>query len=302
MISPSEVQARLAGVMPFVPTPFREQDQELDLAGLQANLEFLLQHGVKILGMCGFAGEFGALTFDEYSRVVQAAVEIARGRALVVAGVGHATKTAIERAQRAQALGADCIMLLPPFVADPPAEGLYRHLKAIAESVDIAVMLHSMPGGAVLVPEVIERLAELQNVVAYKDELHDIRIFNDIRTRLGERLVYVSANGEKLIRYYFLDDIGVLATAMGNFDPETIQQVYDYAAAGEAAALNKLLATRITPWYQLREKDRAYLIAVTKETMNLVNLRGGVPRYPLWHIADADRDKLVQLLGQLGYL
>src|SRR5579859_2533058 len=132
MITPQEVQARLAGVMPFVPTPFRAADQELDLPGLRANLEFLLHNDVKILGMCGFAGEFGALTFDEYAQVVQAAVETARGRALVVAGVGHATKTAIQFAQRAQALGADCVMLLPPFTADPPAEGLYRHLKAIA--------------------------------------------------------------------------------------------------------------------------------------------------------------------------
>jgi 5-dehydro-4-deoxyglucarate dehydratase len=302
MISPLETQARLTGVMPFVPTPFREQDQELDLAGLRANLDFLLQHGVKILGMCGFAGEFSALTFEEYSQVVRTAVESARGQALVVAGVGHGTKTAIQYAQRAQALGADCVMLLPPFVADPPAEGLYRHLHAIAESVDIAVMLHSLPGGAILEPEVVERLAELKNVVAYKDELRDIRIFNDIRTRLGERLVYVSANGEKLIRYYFLDDIGVLATAMGNFDPEAIQRVYDYAAAEQTEALNALLAERISPWYRLREKNRAYLIAVTKETLNLLKLAGGVPRYPLMRIADADRDSLTSLLGQLGYL
>ena len=288
--------------MPFVPTPFSEQDQELDLAGLSANLDFLLLHGVKILGMCGFAGEFSALTFDEYSRVVQVAVERAQGQALVVAGVGHATRTAIEYARRAQALGADCVMLLPPFAADPPAEGLYRHLRAIAESVDIAVMLHSMPGSAVLEPEVVERLAELKNVIAYKDELRDIRIFNDIRTRLGDRLVYVSANGEKLIRYYFLDDIGVLATAMGNFDPQAIQRVYDHAIAGQTTELNQLLTERINPWYRLREKNRAYLIAVTKETMNLLKLCGGVPRYPLWRIADADRDSLVGLLTQLGYL
>jgi 5-dehydro-4-deoxyglucarate dehydratase len=302
MINPQEAQARLTGVMPFVPTPFREHDQELDLAGLRANLDFLVQHGVGLLGMCGFAGEFSALTFEEYSQVVQAAVAAAQGRALVVAGVGHATKTAIQFAQRAQALGAGCIMLLPPFVADPPAEGLYRHLKAIAESVDIAVMLHSLPGGVVLQPETIERLAELKNVVAYKDELRDIRLFNDIRTRLGTRLVYVSANGEQLIRYYFLDDIGVLATAMGNFDPLVIQQVYDHAAAGETDALKQLLERRITPWYRLREKDRAYLIAVTKASMNLLHLAGGVPRYPLWRIAEADQERLVGLMGQLGYL
>jgi len=301
MISPRELQARLTGVMPFVPTPFRAEDQELDLAGLRGNLDFLVQHRVSILGMCGFAGEFGALTFEEYSQAVQAAVEAARGQALVVAGVGHATKTAIQFARQAQALGADCIMLLPPFVADPPAEGMYHHLKAIAESVDIGVMLHSMPGGAILEPETVARLAELKNVVAYKDELRDIRIFHDIRARLGDRLVYVSANGEKMIRYYFMDGMGVLATAMGNFDPALVQQVYDHAAAGRFEPLAELIARRVTPWYRLRERDRAYLIAVTKASMNLLGLAGGVPRWPLWPVAPADHDKLERLLVALGY-
>jgi 5-dehydro-4-deoxyglucarate dehydratase len=301
MMEPQELRSRLKGVMPFVPTPFREQDQEVDLSGLRSNIDFLLQHGVGVLGMCGFAGEFGALTFEEYSQVLHVTVAAAQGRALVVAGVGHATKTAIQYARQAQKLGADCVMLLPPFVADPPAEGMYHHLKAIAEAVDIGVMLHSMPGGAILEPDTIERLAELRNVVAYKDELHDIRIFHDIRARMGNRLVYVSANGEKLMRYYFLDGMGVLATAMGNFDPELIQDVYDCAMAGRHDELNGLLSSRVTPWYRLRERDRAYLIAVTKDTMNMLGLCGGVPRWPLWHITPSDHQALEQLLSQLGY-
>jgi 5-dehydro-4-deoxyglucarate dehydratase len=225
----------------------------------------------------------------------------AAGQALVVAGVGHGTHTAIEFARRAEAAGADCVMLLPPFVADPPAEGMYSHFRAIAQSVNIAVMLHSMPGGAIMTPEVVARLAELPNVVAYKDELRDIRVFHDIRALVGDRLVYVTANGEKLLRYYFLDGLGVLATAMGNFDPALINTVYQLAAAGDTTQLNTLLQTKIAPWYQLREKDRAYLIAVTKETMNLLGLCGGVPRWPLWPMSPADRPALAAILSQLGY-
>jgi 5-dehydro-4-deoxyglucarate dehydratase len=301
MLTPAELRARLTGVMPFVPTPFRAQDQEVDLDGLRSNIEFLLQHGVGILGMCGFAGEFSALTFDEHAQIVRVAVAAARGRAVVVAGVGHSTKTAIQYARQAQDLGADCVMLLPPYVADPPAEGMYQHLRAIAKSVDIGVMLHSLPGGAILEPETVARLAELPNVVAYKDELRDIRIFHDIRARVGERLVYVSANGERMLRYYFLDGMGVLATAMGNFDPELIQTVYDCAAAGQLPQLNQLLTERVTPWYRLRERDRGYLIAATKDTMNMLGLCGGVPRWPLCPIMPRDHQALTELLNQLGY-
>jgi 5-dehydro-4-deoxyglucarate dehydratase len=301
MLTPGELRTRLTGVMPFVPTPFRPEDQEVDLDGLRANIEFLLQHGVGILGMCGFAGEFSALTFDEHAQIIRVAVEAARGRAVVVAGVGHSTKTAIQYAQQAQAAGADCVMLLPPYVADPPAEGMYQHLKAIAQSVKLGVMLHSLPGGAILEPETVARLAELPNVVAYKDELRDIRVFHDIRARVGERLVYVSANGERMLRYYFLDGIGVLATAMGNFDPDLIQAVYDGAVAADLPKLNELLTQRVTPWYRLRERDRGYLIAVTKATMEMLGLCGGVPRWPLCPILPRDHEALSELLTQLGY-
>jgi 5-dehydro-4-deoxyglucarate dehydratase len=300
-LAPTDVRQRLTGVMPFVPTPFRAADQALDANGLRTNLRFLLEHDTRILGMAGFAGEFSSLTLDEYEQVIEIAVEEAAGQALVVAGVGHGTPMAIEFAQRAEAAGADCLMLLPPFVADPPAEGLYHHLRAIAQAVDVAVMLHSMPGGAVLTPETVARLAELPNVVAYKDELRDIRIFHDIRALVGDKLVYVTANGEKMLRYYFMDGMGVLATAMGNFDPALINQVYALAAQGDTATLNEVLRTKIAPWYKLREKDRAYLIAVTKETMNLLGLCGGVPRWPLWPMNAADRPALLKILSDLGY-
>ena len=302
MLTPSELRERLTGVMPFVPTPFRATDLELDLEGLRANIQFLVERGVQSLGMCGFAGEFPSLTYEEYSQAIQVAVEAAAGRALVIAGVGHGTKTAIQFARQAQTLGADCVMLLPPNIVDPPDEGIYQHLKAIAHSVDIGVMLHSMPGSAALTPDVIARLTDLSTVVAYKDELRDIRLFHDIRNRVGNRLVYVSANGEKMIRYYFMEGMGVLATAMGNFDPILIQEVYQHAATQQYEQLNQLIEAKVAPWYRLREKDRAYLIAVTKESMTMLGLCGGVPRLPLWPIPDADRDRLRQILARLGYI
>lgn len=300
-LSPADVKQRLTGVLPFVPTPFRAADQALDSDGLRGNLRFLLEHDTRLLGLAGFAGEFSALTPAEHEQVIKLAVEEAAGKALVVAGVGHGTPTAIEFAQRAEAAGADCVMLLPPFVANPPAEGMYHHFRAIAQSVNIAVMLHSLPGGAILPPEVVARLAELPNVVAYKDELRDIRVFHDIRALVGDRLVYVTANGEKLLRYYFMDGMGVLATAMGNFDPALINQVYALAVAGETDTLNEVLQHKIAPWYKLREKDRAYLIAVTKATMNWLGLCGGVPRWPLWPMNAADRPALEAILTGLGY-
>jgi len=199
-----QLKDKLLGIMPFAPTPFRKSDLEVDLAGFRQNIRFLVDHGVESIGVCGFVGEFAAISLEEYSRLIKAAVEIANGQTAIVGGVGHGTKMATAYAQAAQSLGADCVMLLPPYVADAPADGLYQHYKAIAQSVEIGVMLHSLPGGTNnLTPTVIDRLAELPNVIAYKDELRDInRSENDtIYPIPGDVFLFARDHGVELVVY-----------------------------------------------------------------------------------------------------
>ena len=300
-INIEQLNEQLKGVMPFAPTPFSMTDQEVDLAGFKKNLTLLVDHKVDSIGVCGFAGEFAAISLEEYGQLMKAAVEVAGGKALIMAGVGHGTKTAIAYARVAQEQGADCIMILPPYVSDAPADGLYNHNKAIAKSVEIGVMLHSMPGGANLTPEVIARLSELDNVVAYKDELRDINRFHEIRWQTGEDIAYVSANGEKLIEYYFLYGNVGLATAMGNFDPGVIMTLYRCLEDRDHSSVKKILQEKIIPWYTLRERDRGMLISVTKESMNMLGLCGGVPRLPLMPVGEKERKELAELMNYLGY-
>src|SRR5262249_31715771 len=157
----------------------------------------------------------------------------------------------------------DCVMILPPYLVEPTEEGLVAHTRAVAEATRLGVMVHSMPGYA-FSARLVERLAAVSGVVSYKDELGDVRGFAEIVDHVGEQLVYVNGRAEPVMAFYAAAGATVLATAIGNFDPELALQAYAAAALEDYAGLRELLAPRAMPWYRLRERNRGFLISVSK--------------------------------------
>ena len=301
MMNPVELKQRLQSVIAFAPTPFRAEDLEIDLKGFRENLDYLAQNGVPWIAVAGFVGEYSALTPQEYALVLRTAVDAVKGRSNIVAGVGGGTKLAIEAARDAQESGADCAMILPPYLVQPTPTGLIEHFRAIAQSVRIGVMIHSMPGVA-FTPELIEEAAEIPSVVAYKDEIGDLRAFDETVSRVGDRLVYVNGKAEMMMIYFFLAGATCNATAIGNFDPQLALTAARAAREGDYEEVKKLLLPKARPWYRLREKNRAYLISLTKASMDLAGLCGGAVRPPLSEIAPEDRQELRCLMDKLGYI
>ena len=187
MLSPVELKQRLRGVLVFAPTPFTEGSLELDLAGFRRNMEFLAAGGIDLVAVAGFVGEFSALTAAEYRAVIRTAREALGPDRVVVAGVGYGSELAATYAAEAEANGADCAMLLPPYLVEPTEDGMVAHVSRVASSTRIGLMVHTMPGFA-FSPRLVERLADVQGVVAYKDELGDIRGLAEIVDRIGDRL------------------------------------------------------------------------------------------------------------------
>lgn len=300
-MNPAELKQKLQGVVAFAPTPFRSQNLEIDLQGFRENMDYLAQNGVPWIAVAGFVGEYSALTTQEYALVVRTAVDAVNGRSNIVAGVGGGTSVAIEAARIAQESGADCAMILPPYLVQPTPTGLIEHFRAISQSVRIGVMIHSMPGVA-FSPELIEKAAEIPNVVAYKDEIGDLRVFDEIVSRVGDRLVYVNGKAEMMMIYFFLAGATCNATAIGNFDPQLSLTAANAAREGKYEELKKILLPKARPWYRLREKNRAYLISLTKASMDLVGLCGGAVRPPLSEISAEDQLQLRNLMEDLGYI
>jgi 5-dehydro-4-deoxyglucarate dehydratase len=301
LLTPDDLKERLPGVLVFATTPFIEGSLDVDLTGFRRNMEFLAAGGIQAVAVAGFVGEFSALAFAEYPAVIRTAREALGPDRVVVAGVGYGTALAADYAVVAEANGADCAMLLPPYLVEPTEDGMVEHVKQVASAIRIGVMVHSMPGFA-FSPRLVERLADIRGVVAYKDELGDVRGFGEIVDRVGDRLTYVNGRAEPVMGYYASAGANVLASAIGNFDPGLALAAYDAAAALDFPRLRAVLAPRATPWYRLRERNRGYLISVSKASMNLVGLAGGAVRPPLSGLAPAVDAELRTLMAEIGYL
>lgn len=300
MVDPIELKEKLRGAVAFAPTPFRRKDLEIDLAGFRRNMDYLAQNGIPWITVAGFVGENSALTPREYAELVGTAADVVKGKSKIIAGVGGGTHLAREVAGVAQDQGADCVMVLPPFLVQPTPAGLIEHVRAIAESIQLGVMIHSMPG-ITFTPELVEKVAETPNVVSYKDESGDLRMFDETVSRIGDRLVYVNGKAEMMMVYYFLAGATCNATAIGNFDPALALLSCRAALEGDYGKVKALLLPKARPWYRLREKNRAYLISLTKASMDLAGLCGGTVRPPLSEITPEDQIQLRTLMEDLGY-
>jgi 4-hydroxy-tetrahydrodipicolinate synthase len=151
-------------------TPFR--DGSVDEAGLRRLVEWHIQQGTPILSPVGTTGESPTLSHDEHERVIALVIDAAAGRARVVPGTGsNATSEAIRLTRFAARAGADGALMVAPYYNRPNQEGLYRHFAAIAECVDLPMILYNIPArtGRNVEPETMERLAKLGPIVAVKE-------------------------------------------------------------------------------------------------------------------------------------
>ncbi|MDX3809586.1 MAG: dihydrodipicolinate synthase family protein, partial [Bosea sp. (in: a-proteobacteria)] len=143
MIDP-KLRQRLTGVFTALVTPFR--DGAVDMPALEKLIAAQLAAGVAGLVPVGTTGEAATLSDDEAEDVIRTTVKAASGRAFVMAGAGsNATRLAIAKAERAQAAGADGILLVTPYYNKPSQDGLFDHFSAIASAVDLPIMLYSVP-------------------------------------------------------------------------------------------------------------------------------------------------------------
>jgi 4-hydroxy-tetrahydrodipicolinate synthase len=161
---------QFAGLTVALVTPFR--NGEVDFDGLGRLVDWHVEQGTDCLSPVGTTGESPTLDHDEHERVIGAVVERARGRVKVMAGTGsNSTREAIRLTKFAKRAGADGALMVGPYYNKPTQDGYYRHFAAVAEAVDIPIVLYNIPGrtGSNILPETIARLAELSPVVGVKE-------------------------------------------------------------------------------------------------------------------------------------
>ena len=176
-------------------TPFR--DGAFDESAYRALIDWQIEEGTEALVPCGTTGESPTLDHAEHKRVVEVCIEAADGRVPVIAGTGsNSTAEAIELTGHAKRAGAAAALVVTPYYNKPTQEGLFRHYQAIAESVDLPIIIYNIPPRSVIdmSVETMARLAKLPNIVGVKDATADLT--RPIRTRLAVGKEFCQLSGE----------------------------------------------------------------------------------------------------------
>jgi len=194
----NQAKDMLEGVGVALVTPFRQG--AVDLAALSRLAEHLISKGIRALYPCGCTGEATSLTKEERSRVIEAVIEAAGGKAAVIAGTGTATTDeTIELSREAIRLGVDGVMVITPYSCRPTQEGLLAHYRAVADAIDKPIVLYNVPSrtGASIAPDTVARLAEHPRIAAIKeasgslDQSSAIRTLCDIAVLAGDDSLYL---------------------------------------------------------------------------------------------------------------
>ncbi|MFL5297540.1 MAG: 4-hydroxy-tetrahydrodipicolinate synthase [Phenylobacterium sp.] len=223
------------GVLPALVTPFR--DGEVDEDAFVRLVERQVAAGVHGLVPVGTTGETATLSHDEHRRVVELCVKTARGRVPVVAGAGsNATDEAIELVRHAKTVGADAALVVTPYYNRPSQEGLYAHFAAIAEAVQLPVVVYNVPArtSVDISNDTLERLSKLPNIVGIKDATGDLPRASFQRLMCGEDWVMLSGNDDMALGYLAHGGHGCISVTC-NVAPEQCVAFYNHAMAGEWA-------------------------------------------------------------------
>ena len=290
----------IVGSIVAIVTPMQE-DGGVDYDALRRLIDWHIAEGTDCIGVVGTTGESPTVSFDEHFEIIRVAAEHAKGRVPIMAGTGgNSTREAIELSEYAKKVGADCTLSVVPYYNKPSQEGIYQHFKAIAEAVDIPMVLYNVPGRTVadMQPETTLRLAQVPGIVGIKEASCNI-----------ERAAWLIKQAPKGFSIYSGDDGTAIALMLlgghgnvsvtANVAPRLMHEMCMAAVEGrarEAAAIHlKLLPLHRNLFIEPSP-------APTKWAMAKLGLCGASLRLPITPLTDAGQAAVEQAMRDAGLL
>ena len=280
IMKPAELRKKLNGVISFPCTPFKK-DLSLDLDGLRKNLRALLKHPIAAVVAPAGTGEIHSLSPSEHLAVVKTTVEEVSGQVPVLTGTGFNPPIAAEVAKQSAAAGVNGILAFPPYYPSMEEDGIVAYYKGIADATKLGLIIYSRDWFAPS-PSLVEKLAQtIPNLIAWKDGQADIRRYQMIQQRLGDRLHWIGGAGDDMIPAYYSIGIRSYTSSIANVAPKLSLRLHELASAGHSAELTKLMNELVVPLYALRAKRKGYEVSAMKAMMDMIGLVGGPVRPPL---------------------
>jgi len=290
----------IKGLFTAIITPFDEKGR-VDEEGLRRNIEFQLENGVDGIVPVGTTGESATLSEEEHKRVVEITIDQVNGRALVLAGTGsNSTAEAIDYTRHAEDAGADAALMISPYYNKPTQEGIYQHYKKVAETVDIPIILYTVPGRTMvnIEPETTKRLSEIPNIVGIKDASGNLNQISKEILLCGEDFVVLSGDDSLNLPIISLGGEGAISV-VSNIAPKEMGDLVREALNGNFSNARKL-------HYRLYPLSKVLFIetnpAPVKAAMNMMDLAAGNPRLPLVPVRKDSEEKIRRILEELKLL
>jgi 4-hydroxy-tetrahydrodipicolinate synthase len=289
----------LRGCATALVTPF-DVNGAVDHKAFQALVDRQITNGVSLLVPCGTTGESATMTEEEDQKVIRMTVEVAKGRARVIAGTGsNSTVSAMEYSQRARGLGVDAVLVVAPYYNKPTQEGLYAHFRAVAESVNgLPVVLYNVPGrtSSNIAPTTILRLArDVNNIVAVKEASGNLSQIMEILHHRPEGFRVFSGDDAVTLPLMVLGADGIISVA-SNEVPAWMSRMVDLALAGDWEEARKV-------HYRLLDLMEVNFIETSpgpvKAALAMMGLIKEKLRLPLVPIQEKSRLKLGEVLIRL---
>jgi 5-dehydro-4-deoxyglucarate dehydratase len=256
--------------------------------GLARNVSEMAQHPFCAMVAAGGTGEMYSLSTGEIERVITMTVEAVNGRMPVVAGTGFNTPIGVDIAQRAERAGADCLLVLPPYYTNAPEEGLFAYYEAIGKATALPMMVYSR-GWCVFSPDMVARLADrVPSLAAWKDGQGDVRKYQRIMHRVGDRLAWLGGLGDDCVPGYFSIGVQAYTSSISNIAPKLSLMLAEAGLEGNFARLTELMKRYVHPLYAIRDRAKGYEVSVMKEAMEILGMPAGPVRPPLMNCRPHD--------------
>jgi len=291
---------RFHGAITALVTPFI--DGKLDEKGLVDLIEFQIENGIHGIVPCGTTGESATLGFDEHKRVIDLTVKTVNGRIPVIAGTGaNSTLEAIELTESAKDSGADAVLSVAPYYNKPSQEGLYLHFKAIAEAVDIPMVLYNVPGRTVIhiLPETVARLAKIDNIIGIKEACGSLEQISDVIRFCPDDFILLSGDDFTSMPTALIGGNGVISV-ISNVDPAGMSRMMEAALSGNLSEAKKE-HYRLFTMMKLMFKSPSP--GPAKKALEMLGrIQDGTPRLPMTPADDQTTQALVEEMSRLGML
>lgn len=287
------------GSMVALATPFRSG--KIDEKALRELVEFHIKSGTTALVPCGTTGESATLSYAEHDRVIELTVEYAKGRIPVIAGTGsNSTEEAIALTKHAKAAGADASLQVSPYYNRPTQKGLYLHFKAIAEAVDIPIILYNIASrtGVNIEPETMAKLSQVKGIIGVKEASGSLEQMARIKKACGKDFLLISGDDALTLPVMAIGGVGIISV-VANIIPKDVAMM---CGAFDKGDLNKAKDLH----YGMLDLVKAMFVETNpipvKTAMGLLKMCDPEMRLPLCEMLPENKEKLVKALKEYKLL